>query len=91
MNEELRDYLDKNFLEFKPERYFNGVMPNTFRYRNGNQEALYAGTFLYHGLSMGYLHTERGPVWCTSSEARDICQIMGLQYRYRDTFKNYFR
>tara|TARA_R100001510_G_C7601892_1_gene168211 strand:+ start:670 stop:945 length:276 start_codon:yes stop_codon:yes gene_type:complete len=91
MIEELRDYLDKNFLKFKPECYFNGTMPDTFRYMNGSQETLHPGMFLYHGLSMGYLHTDQGPVWCTSSQARDICQIMGLQYDYRDTFKNYFR
>jgi hypothetical protein len=91
MNEELRDYLDKNVLKFRPERYLNGKMPNNFQYMNGTVEALSPGMFLYHGLSMGHLHTDQGPVWCTSSQARDICQIMGLQYSYRDTFKNYFR
>ncbi len=58
MNEELRDYLDKKLLKFMPERYFNGIMPDTFRYMNGAQETLHPGMFLYHGLSMGYLHKE---------------------------------
>ena len=61
-----------------------------FKYADGSECKINAGTFVYSGFGYGYYYSINGnKYWCKRSESRDMALEDGVNYLERDSLNQH--